>query len=275
MATITVEAGPEVEVDDDVGYILNVLSSRVGAEPHRWRDHIFTAISRWSLPSEEISDEPHVYFIGGEAFNWRRLAERLAWHIAFLLPEEEELAMGHWLEDDHMFGGLEESQFRRVLGHEKWRAFLNYFYGVTLERCLALYAGSRIAKAKFGGGQSVSDDMLDGAFEALYGETEQALWIAFATESGLRIDSGVARSLAIDDEFTYWCFKRRIGTTYLAHVAHEVKHGLEALASITEADKRRKQLLSLKDCRELLEFKLSKRLVNRGANSGRVLVDHA
>lgn len=275
MATITVESKRTLETDDDAGAILNELSARVNAEPHRWRDHIFNAISRWSIPSEEIADEPHIYFIAGEAFNWRRLAERLAWHITFLLPEEEENAMARWLESDHMFGGLEESHFRRVLGREKWRAFLNYFYGVTLERCLALHAGSRIAKAKFGGGQNVSDDMLDEAFEALYGGTEPELWIAFASESGLSIESGVARSLAIDDEFTYWLFKRRIGTTYMAHVAHEVRHGLEALASITEADKRRKHMLKLEDCRELLEFKLSKRHVNRRHNARKVLVNNA
>ena len=275
MTTMTVESRSQPEAGDDSGSILNELSARVGAEPHRWRDHIFNAVTQWSLPREEIADEPHVYFIGGEAFNWRRLAERLAWHITFLLPEEEEVAMARWLEDDHMFGGLDESHFRRVLGHEKWRAYLNYFYGVTLERCLALYAGSRIAKAKFGGGQTVSDDMLDESFEALYGGTEQELWIAFASESGMSIESGVARTLAIDDEFTYWLFKRRIGTTYLAHVAHEVHHGLEALAAITEADKRRKHMLTLEDCRELLEFKLSKRLVHRGPNAGRMLVNHA
>ena len=274
MVTMTSEANPSGA--NDAGRVLNDLSARVDAEPGKWRDHIFQAISRWSLPCEEIDDEPHVYFIAGEAFNWRRLAERLAWHITFLLNDDEESAMSEWLEDAHMFGGLEEAQFRRVLGHEKWRAFLNYFYGVTLERCLLLNIGARITKDRFAGGKRVNDDMLDEAFVSLYEASEFELWMAFASESGLEARSSATRTLAIDDEFTYWLFKRRIGSPfYRANVAHEVKGGLEAFANITAADKRRKFMLALGDCRELLEFKMAKRVVNRGGNARGALLRHA
>ena len=274
-ARMTSEVEPKRAAEDDVGRILNELSARVDAEPAQWREHIFHAISGWGIPREEIADEPHVYIIGGEAFNWRRLAERLAWHITFLLNEEEEVAMSRWLEDDHMFGGLKESQFRRVLGHEKWRAFLNYFYGVTLERCLVVHSGLRIVKDRNARGRPVNEDAMDEAYYSLHGAAEMDLWLEFASELGLDAELANARTLAIDDEFTYWLFKRRIGTSYSAHVAHEVKLGLEALASITAADERRKHMLDLRDCSELLEFKLSRHVSKSGMNARKVSVNHA
>ena len=263
--TIASSASPSelVTTDFDVASVLSELSSLVESAPDGWRGHIFRAISRWRLPVEEIAEEEHVYFIAGEAFNWRRLAERLAWHVTLQLPEDVEVKMQRWLEDDHMFGGLEESEFRRLLGHDKWRAYLNYFYGVTLERCLLVHSGHRILKSRFGRGRRPSDDMMDEAYVALYGEDESLLWAEFASGTGRGEDSGAARSVALDDEFTYWLFKRRISSMYQVHVAHEVKHGLEMLGRIESADKRRLKMLRLDDSGQLLEFRLSKRVVNR------------
>ena len=263
MSALSTESSTATDesVNDPVE-VLEQLSASTDASPYAWRDHIFEALGQWRLPREEIDGEEHVYFIAGEAFNWRRLAERLAWHIGLQLPEDEEERMRLWIEDDHMFGGLEELAFRRVLGHDKWRAFLNYFYGVTLERCLVVHAGSRIAKASFTKGRRANDDLLDEAYDALYGESEGELWQRFLGESDLTVNSAASRTLAQDDEFTYWLFKRRIGTTYQTHIAHEVKHGLDALERIAEADRRRRRMMTFDGGGELLEFKLTKRVVN-------------
>ena len=272
MSLETVERREEVATNEfDVAAALDDLSRRIESDAEGWRAHIFNAISVWRLPSETVADEEYVYFIGGEAFNWRRLAERLAWHIALQLPEELELEMQDWLDSDDIFGGLEESEFRKALGHDKWRAHLNYFYGVTLERCLVLHAGLVIEKDRVGHGRGVNDDVMDGAFVTLYEAEEPQLWAEFATACGLGDHSGAARSVALDDEFTYWLFKRRVRTTYQVHVAHEVRHGLAMLERLTAACERREKMLNVGEGRELLEFRMARRVLNRrrrGLNVG-------
>ena len=264
MKSATVEPRVSVATNEfDVASALEDLSRRVDSDAAGWRGHIFDAISRWRLPSERVADEEYVYIVGGEAFNWRRLAERLAWHIALQLPEDVEDEMQDWLEDADMFGGLEESEFRRLLGHEKWRGYLNYFYGVVLERCLFVHAGNAIGKDRVGRGRSVNDDVLDEAFFALYEAEESDLWAEFAVASGLGDHSGAARSMALEDEFTYWLFKRRIGSTYQIHVAHEVRHGLRMFERLSHVERRRERLVNVGDSRDLLEFRMSRRVFNR------------
>ena len=264
MSVATDRTRVEVATNEfDVASALEDLSRSVDSDANGWRTHIFDAIARWRLPSERVADEEYVYIIGGEAFNWRRLAERLAWHIALQLPEDVDDEMQDWLEDDDMFGGLGEPGFRRVLGHDKWRGYLNYFYGVTLERCLFVHAGNAIAKDRRGRGRSVDDDTLDEAFFALYEAEESDLWAEFAEEIGIGDHSGSARSMAQDDEFTYWLFKRRIGSTYQIHVAHEVRHGLRMFDRLSHVEKRRERLLNVGDSRDLLEFRMSSRSLNR------------
>lgn len=262
--------------DGETARILGDLSRRTEQDPATWRENIFDATSRWHLPLEKVSgDDEYVYFIAGEAFNWRRLAERLAWHIELLLPDELVVELRQWVEDDHIFGGIEESDFRRILGSDKWRAYLNYFYGVTLERCLLVYAGNRIGKQEFSRGRHVTDDALDDAFVALYDASEQELWAQFVAENNAAdaeddVDTShpdEARSTAQDDEFTYWLFKRRIASTYQVHIAHEVKHGLELFDNVGNADERRRKMLAQDDISALLEFKLAKRSVRRSRSA--------
>lgn len=249
--------------DGETSRILSDLSRSTEQAPALWRDHIFDATSRWHLPAEVVSDDDeYVYLVGGEAFNWRRLAERLAWHIELLLPDKLAAELRAWVEADHIFGGIDESDFRRILGSDKWRAYLNYFYGITLERCLLVYAGNRIGKLEFSRGRQVSDDCLDDAYVALYDATEPELWARFVAETDAEeagaSHSDETRSTAQDDEFTYWLFKRRIASTYQVNVAHEVKHGLELFDKVGSADERRRKMLAHDDISALLEFKLAK-----------------
>lgn len=267
----------EYRVVDDVAAeseaLLNRLRRQIGSDPDRWSDFLLNVVGAWSLVEEEVDGEEYRYFIGGEAFNWKRLAERLIAGIAVDIKDAYLLdSMQEWLHSDDVFGGFEENEFRRALGIDKWRGHLNYFYGVYLERCLFTVVQHRIHRRRFARGMSPGDDAADDAFLGLYNEDEATLWRSFVEESDCVGDQSsgngsvdVSRSLSVDDEFTYWLFKRRIGSTNRPQVAYEIQQGLEMVALIEDADARRHRMLRNDHDGELLEFGVvnKKRVVRR------------
>lgn len=266
----------EYRVIDDIAAesetLLKRLERQIGSDPVHWADYLLNVVGAWPLGEEEVDGEEYRYFIGGEAFNWKRLAERLIAGVAVDIKDSYLLeAMQGWLYSDHVFGGFEENEFRRTLGIYKWRAHLNYFYGVYLERCLFTVVQHRIHRRRFARGMSPSDDAAEDAFLGLYNEDEATLWQSFVEESDCVGDrsSGngsldASRSLSVDDEFMYWLFKRRVGSTNRPQVAYEIQQGLEMVALIEDADVRRHRMLRNDHDGDLLEFGVvNKRRVGR------------
>ena len=163
-----------------------------------------------------------------------------------------------------MFGGIPEDEFRRILGVDGWRAHLNHFYGVHIEQCLIAAVQSRIQKSRYSSGMPPSDDASDKAYLGLYEETEQDLWELFTTENADRLSDLIAespeetRTIALDEEFTYWLFKRRIEYTLAPQVAAETQRGLDMMSRIDTAHERRTRMLKDQNGGALLEFGLVK-----------------
>jgi hypothetical protein len=42
-----------------------------------WFEALLDAVARWRLPSEQLDGRTYTYLVGGEAFDWLLLAERL------------------------------------------------------------------------------------------------------------------------------------------------------------------------------------------------------
>ena len=217
----------------------------------------------WPKQNELLNGQPFHYFIGGEAFNWKRLAELIATQIAdtdtdFIHADQ----IFKWIDSTGVFGGINEQEFRRILGVDAWRAHLNYFYGVHIEQCLIAAIQSRIQKKRYSAGMPPSDDASDRAFLGLYEETEQDLWQTFLELNSERLADLIAesteesRTVALDEEFTYWLFKRRIEHTNAPQVAAETQRGLDMLNRIKNADERRFRMLKDQNGGALLEFKL-------------------
>ncbi len=189
-----------------------------------WGIALLEAIARWPLPEETLGGREYRYLVGGEAFDWLLLAERLSDTIADLIPEEEQQALV-------FFGRLPleitEGEFRKLLGHPKYRAHLNFVYGVILEEVLQLVAEEDVAKEHrsrvWENHRSVGDE----AFERIYGSSSAELLAAFRQERGLPVGSDI--SLTEAKEFTYWLFKYRLRYCDPARVASDTRRAMAML----------------------------------------------
>ncbi len=254
-----------VDIETSRQHLVIDLQKNIEDHTDNWQTAFLETIAAWPVENETVNGETFHYFIGGEAFNWKRLAERIATELATEgrdHPESQEIF--EWIATSGTFGSLSEQEFRRILGVDGWRAHLNHFYGVHIEQCLLAAVQSRIQKQRYSKGMPPSDDASDRAFMGLYEDTEQELWQIFTTENAQRLSHLIdesaddTRSIALDEEFTYWLFKRRIENTNAPQVAAETQRGLDMMARIANADERRARLLKDQNGGALLEFGLVK-----------------
>ncbi|MFQ5825944.1 MAG: hypothetical protein ACE5IA_01175 [Dehalococcoidia bacterium] len=194
------------------------------AEGKHWYLALLEAVGLWTEAEETIDGYRHCYLVGGEAFDWLALAERLCQELGGLVSQEEMA--------DLLFRGrppleLTRGSFRELIGRAKYRAHLNYFYGVTVEEALILAAQDELRKRRWTQGYGEEADLLDEAFRNIYGESRTQLLEAFRKERGYpqrrSIDLGELK------EFTYWLFKYRAERLDRARVASDTKKGLDYL----------------------------------------------
>src|SRR5439155_409866 len=110
-----------------------------------WFLALMQAVREWPLPEESISGRTYRYLVGGEAFDWLLLAERLCDEIEALIPDGEREAL--------LFHGclpeeVDEHDVERLLG-AKHRAHLNFVYGVRVEEALQLAVADEVHKERF------------------------------------------------------------------------------------------------------------------------------
>lgn len=221
------------------------LKSDIDSSENDWKLTVLEAIAEWPLANENVEGEKFEYLIGGEAFDWRLLAQRLLGECGSAIPDE---TLWEWLSDPVLFAGFEEPDFMRAVGVDKFRAHLSYFYGVTVEQTLLAAVEEEVTHRRVGNGRQLSDHSLEQAHRLLYGEEREQLWAVFKLEAGL----GAARegwrhrdehSLGSEDAFTYWLFKLRMKRSDPAKVASDTRKGLSKLERMRQNDDRRKSML--------------------------------
>ena len=195
-----------------------------------WPVALLETMARWTDPESDVDGRHYQYFIGGEAFDWLLLAERLCPEIAGLAPESE-------IEDLLLAGRLprrfEEPRFKELLGGEKYRGYLNYFYGVTVEEALHVAVETELVKRLVSNGYTNTTEVADEAFSRIYRVPRVDLLRRFRDENGI---SGKRRiSLEDTKEFTYWLFKLRLKTSDQAKIASDTRKGLDQLARMKAA----------------------------------------
>ena len=98
-----------------------------------WYIALLRAIGLWDTAEEIYNGYRYCYLVAGEAFDWLLLAERLCGAVDELLPDDEKTAL--------LFRGqppleLTMKEFKRLIGSGKYRYYLNFFYGITVEDAL-------------------------------------------------------------------------------------------------------------------------------------------
>jgi hypothetical protein len=197
---------------------------RAVTDGQSWFVALLQAIAQWPLPEETVGDRCYRYLVGGEAFDWLLLAERMCETLDGLLPVEEQEAL--------LFFGrppldITEQEFRRLIGHAKYRAHLNYLYGVIVEEVLQLVVEEDLRKEQL---SRVWEKHLPPdaeAFQHIYGRGQQDLLREFRQER--RLSEAEDLSLAEAQEFTYWLFKHRLRWCDPARVASDTRRALAKL----------------------------------------------
>jgi hypothetical protein len=192
-----------------------------------WAEALLEVVGMWTAPREEVDGQDLVYLIGGEAFDWLALAARLlsAGHGA--APADEAAAL---LARGHLPESITPAAFKDALGPAKYRAHLNYFYGVVVEEALRAAVEEEVLKERGVKGLSHPQGVEDAVFERLYRAELPALLRAYRREQGL--GRSVRMSLAETKAFTYWCFKRRLHLLDAARVASDTRQGLRVLQDL-------------------------------------------
>lgn len=225
--------------------LLTELEVNLVARPDDWKLLVLETVGQWPESFEEFDGQPHMYLVGGEAFDWRLLASRI---LRSVENGPDEQAWQEWLDTPDLFGGFSEPDFMRVLGVDKSRASLSFFYGVTVEQGLIVAAREEIVKRRVASGRAPSDDRCDDVYRRLYGNDHAGLWDEFCSETGLAETTGESlnppgHSLGQGDSFTYWLFKRRMERLDPARVASDTRKGLAQLEKMLRSHEKRGRLL--------------------------------
>ncbi|MFH1169473.1 MAG: hypothetical protein V1691_02140 [Chloroflexota bacterium] len=202
---------------------LRHLEQAIGSGQH-WYIALLGAMGLWGSAEETYDGQAYHYLIGGEAFDWLLLAERLCRQINGLLPDMERDAL--------VFHGrpplnLSQAEVKGLIGSSKYGQYLNYFYGVTVEGVLLMAVKEEIHKER----QLLSclDEHETGeeAYRRVYGESGTVLLKRFHQETGYFQPRSA--TLAELKEFTYWLFKYRLRHCERAKVASDTRKALNYL----------------------------------------------
>lgn len=190
-----------------------------------WYKSLLETIGRWNSPEEDYKGRRYRYLINGSALDWQLLAERLCEEVDSLLPEKEK--------SDFLLEGkppldITKEQFQEFIGPVKYRQYLNYFYGVTVEEALLLAVKDEVRKERLLAGITKEEDNTNEAFRRIYSETQSGLLIKFQKEKRYRRLKSI--SLGELKEFTYWLFNYRIKHNDKSRVASDTKKALEWLS---------------------------------------------
>ena len=122
---------------------------------------------------------------------------------------------------------LSKGEFRSKIGDFKYRAHLNYFYGVLVERFLILAVTDEMRKKKRVSGLNTDNGVVDDAYRRIYGATQPALLKQFRKER----HHTQLKSIGLSElnEFTYWLFKYRIRNRDKSRMASDTKKALTKL----------------------------------------------
>ena len=189
-----------------------------------WYIALLESIGLWHSTGEVHNDRTYRYLIDGEAFDWLLLMERLCQTADSLLPEDEKNAL--------LFHGkpplsLSASEVKELVGGSKYRHYLNYFYGITVEGALLLAVQEEIDKERRVSGYRRKQDATDEGYQRIYNATRAALLKRFRQERGYsQLTSTTITELK---EFTYWLFKYRLKQCEKAKIASDTKKALDYL----------------------------------------------
>ncbi|MFC1925438.1 hypothetical protein ACFLW2_01935 [Chloroflexota bacterium] len=190
----------------------------------QWYIALLEAVGLWASAEEIYEGHTYRYLIGGEAFDWLLLAERLCAEADGIIPEEEKVALLFFAKPPVE---LPKKDFKELLGEAKYQAYLNYHYGVVIEEALILTVEEEVCKEQRSSAIYVENNTQQKAYQRVYGTDKLTLLHQFRQERDYPHDE--ATTLTEHKEFTYWLFKYRLKQCEPARIASDTKKALRYL----------------------------------------------
>jgi hypothetical protein len=211
------------------------LRNEVIAGRH-WFDALLDAIGNWRIASETVRGRHYRYLIGGEAFDWLLLAQRLIDELRDLIPRQEA--------DDLLFNGrwpidMDDEAFAERLGPAKYSAHLNYLYGVLVEEALQLHVEEELWKEAYARVVGHDPRADEGVHRRVYGKALHELKALYYEQAGILLRDEV--DYADWKDFTYWLFRYRLKCQDKARVASDTRKGLAQLTRMELAVSERRR----------------------------------
>ena len=194
-----------------------------------WHRALLETMGLWREAEETLNGRRYKYMVGREAFDWLLLAERLCGEADDLIPPTD---LERLLFHGSLPEPMEEDDLRDLLGASKYRAYLNFHYGVVLEEALQLAAEESVRKRHLARGYSDSEELVEDAFRHLYTRSHADLLGEFRLAAKL----GQREGLTLSDlkEFTYWLHKYRVNYWDPARVASDTRLAIRRLEALRE-----------------------------------------
>jgi hypothetical protein len=190
----------------------------------QWYIALLEAIGLWASAEEVYDGQTYHYLIAGEAFDWLSLAGRLCSEVDGLLPEEEKSNLLFFSAPPIE---LSPKEFKKLIGEVKYRAYLNYLYGVIVEEALILAVEEEVYKEQSNFALHQEDVIQKEAYNRIYNADMDSLLHQFRDERGYRQCKSI--TLTEQKEFTYWLFKYRLKQCEKARVASDTRKALQYL----------------------------------------------
>lgn len=214
---------PHTQLSPRDAEIIEHLKQTIASGQH-WYTALLEAIGLWDTAEETLDGKTYRYLIDGEAFDWLLLAERLCQSVDGLLPEVEKTEL--------LFKArppleIPEDDFKKLIGRTRYRQYLNYFYGITVEEALIWAIQDEVRKERWASGYSKEGDVTNEAYRRIYGITKAILLGRFRRDKGYPQLKSI--SLTELKEFTYWLFKYRLTHCDKAKIASDTKKALDWL----------------------------------------------
>ena len=214
------EASPQIIPAGDAAAIEHLAQAIAGGE--HWYIALLQAISIWETEEETYNGRTCRYLISNEAFDWLLLAERLCDAVDGKLPDNERNAL--------LFYGnppldLPVAEFKELIGSDRFRQHLNFFYGIAVEEALVLAVQEEVRKEMWTSGYLKGKDGSIEAYHRIYGTSKTVLLWHFRGDRGYPQSESI--SLQQLKEFTYWLFKYRFQKCDRTKVASDTRKALD------------------------------------------------
>ena len=228
---------PQTDTTDDVRVeaqrLIGEMRDSVESGDQHWFHALLHAVRNWPLSSETKGERDFHYLVGGEAFDWLLLAERLCDEMTDLIPEDEAEAL---LFHEQLPLQTNAADFEALLG-AKYKPHLNFVYGVRVEALLQVAVQEEVRKEL--AASRIWDNnghVEDEAFQRIYGKPSEELLAAFKASAG---GDSEWLSLAELSEWHYWLFRYRVKNCDPAKVASDTRKGLFMLQVLNRAVRQR------------------------------------